>query len=136
MIILHVWYCCLRILILSIDILGVCYYNILLFANTLQFTFQLKFTLNISTFSGHLLSRILHFYGITDLIFWICSLASSFLIILISSDEISFIYPFIFCTLKTAMFFSEDMVLASTLKYATLLLISFSSSVRQYISCF
>ena len=44
MIIFHFWYCFLHIIILLIEILGMCYCNILFFTNTLQLTFQLIFS--------------------------------------------------------------------------------------------
>ena len=95
-----------------------------------------SFSLNISIFSGYLLSRIVMFSYITDLSFWIFSSNSLFLILVLSSAAIAFISPFRCCTLETKNFFSEDMVFDSTLKPSTLILISFNYSVRQAIYFF
>ena len=93
------------------------------------------FSPNISTFSGNLLLRTLLFSDITDLICWVYYYDSYFLIILLSSDAIALICLCRWCTLETAMLFSEYMIFASTCKSAALLLISFSSSVRRDIYC-
>ena len=90
-----------------------------------------SFTLKISILSGHLLSRILLFYDITDISYWIFSSDYSFLIlVLFRSTVIELITPRSFCTLETEMILSADMVFALNCKSATLLLINFSSSVR------
>ena len=95
-----------------------------------------SFYLKISTFSGHLLSRILMFSDITDLSLCICSLDSFFFILFFISIVIALIFPCSFYTLERAMLFSEDMAFYSTCKSTTLLLISLSSSVVRAISCF
>ena len=59
------------------------------------------YPLNISTFSGNLLSRIALFSDITDISFWIFSLGSSLSILLISASIIALILHWIFCTLET-----------------------------------
>ena len=95
------------------------------------------FFLNISTFSGHLLSRILLFSDITDISLWIFSSASFYLIlVLFSSAVIALFYPHSFWTLETSMLFSEETAFASTCNSATPLLIIFSSSIRQAIYFF
>ena len=107
------------------------------FSSRTKFTFQLISPIKISTFSGHLLSRILLFYDITDISYWIFSSDYSFLIlVLFRSTVIELITPRSFCTLETEMILSADMVFALNCKSATLLLINFSSSVRWTIYCF
>ena len=73
---------------------------------------------------------------IYDLSYFIYSSDFSVLILVLISAVFLLLYPCRCWTLESSIFFSEDIVFASTCKSATPIIISFSSCVRRYICCF
>ena len=113
-----------------------CFFNILFFANKFQFTVRVIFL-------PHYFYILRAFIIKNPTVFWYhwfkllgFSSASFFLILVLSSTVIALIFLCRFCTLESSVFSYKEVAFSSTCKSATLLFISFSSSIRRAISCF